>query len=132
MNIKTISSSSKGCSYIVESGKHQIIIEAGVPLKRIREALNHDLSKVVACLVSHEHVDHAHYLKQIEKQTKQLEEQKPKVEFAESIECNSDCITMKQMADIHFPFGRNTLMRKMRDKKILTKENSNRCRHKEF
>jgi len=69
MNIKTIASSSSGCSYIVESGGYQLIIDCGIPLKKIRSALDHDLSKVVGCIVSHSHGDHAKYLPQLEKET---------------------------------------------------------------
>lgn len=58
MNIKTIASSSKGCCYVIESGGEQLLIECGIPLRKIREALNFDLSRVVGCLVSHEHKDH--------------------------------------------------------------------------
>jgi phosphoribosyl 1,2-cyclic phosphodiesterase len=69
MKIKSINSSSKGCAYIVESNGKQLLIDCGVPLKRIRKALNHDLSNVVGCLVSHEHGDHSEYLPQLEKET---------------------------------------------------------------
>ena len=69
MNIKTIASSSKGCCYIVSSGEFQLLIECGVSLKKIREALDFDLSKVVGCLVSHEHGDHSGYLQKLEKET---------------------------------------------------------------
>jgi len=58
MNIKTIASSSAGCCYLIESGGEQLLIECGISLKKIREALDFDLSKVVGCLVSHEHKDH--------------------------------------------------------------------------
>ena len=58
MNIKTIASSSAGCCYLIESGADKLLIECGISLKKIREALNFDLSKVVGCLISHEHKDH--------------------------------------------------------------------------
>lgn len=58
MQIKVIASSSAGCCYLIESGDEQILIECGISLSKIREALNFDLSKVVVCLVSHEHKDH--------------------------------------------------------------------------
>ncbi len=69
MNIKTINSSSEGCAYIVESNGSQLLIEMGISLKKIRQALNFDFSGVVGCLVSHEHGDHAKYLPQLEKET---------------------------------------------------------------
>jgi phosphoribosyl 1,2-cyclic phosphodiesterase len=67
MKIKTIASSSEGCCYVVESGGEQLLIECGIPLKKIREALNFDLSRVVGCLVSHEHMDHCLAINDIEK-----------------------------------------------------------------
>ena len=44
------------------------MIECGIPLQRIREAIG-DLSQISACLVSHEHADHADYLPKLERQT---------------------------------------------------------------
>ncbi len=67
MRIKTIASSSSGCCYLVDSCGEQLIIEMGVPVKKIRQALNFDLSKVVGCVVSHEHGDHAKYLPELER-----------------------------------------------------------------
>lgn len=69
MKIKSIASSSRGCAYVIESGGYQLLIDCGVPLSKIREALDHDLSKVVGCLVSHDHADHAEFLPQLEKET---------------------------------------------------------------
>lgn len=67
MRIKTIASSSAGCAYIIESGEEILLIECGVSVKKIREFLDFDLSKVVGCIVSHEHGDHAKYLPDLEK-----------------------------------------------------------------
>ncbi len=69
MVIKTIASSSLGCCYLVESNGYQLILECGVSVNKIRQALNFDLSHVVGCLVSHEHGDHSKYLPQLEKET---------------------------------------------------------------
>lgn len=66
MDIKTIASSSSGCCYLIESGGEQLLIECGISLKKIREALDFDLSRVVGCLVSHEHKDHCSGLPAIE------------------------------------------------------------------
>lgn len=65
MKIKPIASSSKGTAYAIESGGKVLLIEAGVPLKKIREVVP-NLSEVVGCLISHEHGDHAGYAKQLE------------------------------------------------------------------
>lgn len=53
-----------------------------------------------------------------------IEEQKPLVNLAKSIEATEGCISFKKMADIHFNFGRNTLMKKMRDASVLTSNNN--------
>lgn len=67
MRIKTIASSSSGCCYVIESGNEQLIIEMGVSVKKLRQALNFDLSSVVGCLVSHSHSDHSKFLPDLEK-----------------------------------------------------------------
>lgn len=59
MKITTIASSSAGNCSIVETCGRQIILDCGVSMDRIRAALDYDLSKVTACLVTHEHGDHA-------------------------------------------------------------------------
>lgn len=67
MRIKTIASSSAGCAYTIESGEEILLIECGVSVKKIRQFLDFDLSKVVGCIVSHSHGDHAKYLSDLEK-----------------------------------------------------------------
>jgi len=65
MNFKTIASGSKGNCYLLETEKGSLLIEAGIPIKKIKQALNYDFSNVKACLVSHEHMDHAKAVKDV-------------------------------------------------------------------
>ncbi len=68
MKIKPIASSSAGNCTIIESNSQQLIIDAGIPVSRIRKEIG-GFENVVGCLVSHEHGDHAGYIKQLRKQT---------------------------------------------------------------
>ena len=57
MEFKAIASSSKGNCYLATSpGIQPLLIEAGVPVKKIREATGFGLSEVAGCLISHEHL----------------------------------------------------------------------------
>lgn len=58
MKLKVISTGSKGNAYILENENEVLLIECGVNIKEIKKALNFDLSKVVGCIVTHEHQDH--------------------------------------------------------------------------
>ena len=60
MKLKVLASGSKGNSYILENDKEALVIEAGVPFKELVRHVDH--RKIVGCLVSHEHQDHAKYL----------------------------------------------------------------------
>lgn len=55
MEIKVISSGSSGNAYIVGDDKEQLIIEAGMPFRKVEEALNFNLSGARGVLISHEH-----------------------------------------------------------------------------
>jgi len=59
MKLKVIGTGSKGNAYILSNGDEALLIEAGVNIKEIKQALDFDLSKVVGCIVTHEHMDHA-------------------------------------------------------------------------
>lgn len=65
MELKVLGSSSKGNSYLLDSGNEVLLIEAGVRFTEVKKALAFDLRRVVGCLVSHEHNDHAKYIKKI-------------------------------------------------------------------
>lgn len=64
MKLKVLASGSKANSYILETKKEALLIEAGVPFKEVIR--NVDYRKIVGCLVSHEHQDHAKYYKEYE------------------------------------------------------------------
>lgn len=59
MKLHVLGSSSKGNCYLFESKSQVLILEAGLPLKAVKEALNFDLSRVAGCIISHLHSDHS-------------------------------------------------------------------------
>ncbi len=65
MILKVIASSSKGNAYILDNGKHQLLIECGVKMQDIKAALDFDLTKIAGCLISHEHSDHSKCVKDV-------------------------------------------------------------------
>lgn len=67
MNFKTIATGSKGNCYVLETEKGSLLIEAGIPIKKIKKALNYDFTDIQGCLLTHEHMDHAKAIKDIAK-----------------------------------------------------------------
>ncbi|MBW2637655.1 MAG: MBL fold metallo-hydrolase [Deltaproteobacteria bacterium] len=59
ITIKSHASSSSGNLYTLTSGNAVLLIECGLPLKKIQQALNFKLSSVEGCILTHEHMDHA-------------------------------------------------------------------------
>lgn len=59
MDIQVISSGSKGNCYKVSNKDTTLLIECGIPYKKIQEALDFKVTDVDGVLVSHEHMDHA-------------------------------------------------------------------------
>lgn len=58
MELTVINSNSQGNAYILSNDKEALLIECGVHFDKIKQALKFNLSKVVGCMVSHEHKDH--------------------------------------------------------------------------
>lgn len=58
MNIKPIGSSSAGNSYFIQSDAGNLLIECGLPIKKIRQGCGYKLHGIKGCLISHEHKDH--------------------------------------------------------------------------
>lgn len=67
MKIQTIASSSKGNAYLISDGITTLLLECGVSVKKIQQAINYKLSSVAGCLVTHEHKDHCKGVKDLTK-----------------------------------------------------------------
>lgn len=59
LDIKALASGSSGNCYKVNDGKTSLLIEAGIPINKIKEGLDFTLTDIVGCLISHEHGDHS-------------------------------------------------------------------------
>ena len=59
MKFEALASSSQGNAYIVSDRDTRILLECGVPHKKLQKLSGFSLSEFKACLVSHEHKDHA-------------------------------------------------------------------------
>jgi phosphoribosyl 1,2-cyclic phosphodiesterase len=62
MVLKVLGSSSKGNCYILENNHEALIIEAGISFSKVRSAMSLHISKIVGCLISHEHGDHSKHI----------------------------------------------------------------------
>ena len=63
MKLKVFGTGSKGNAYALTDSKgNTLLIEAGMPIKLVKEYLDFDMSKIVGCLLSHSHGDHCKYV----------------------------------------------------------------------
>lgn len=58
ITIKTLGSASTGNCYRLKSGGRSLLLECGLPWKKIKEGLNFETSDLDGCLVTHSHGDH--------------------------------------------------------------------------
>lgn len=59
LDVKCLATGSKGNSYAVDDGESALLLEAGIQGKRITAGFANLLPRVVGCLITHEHGDHA-------------------------------------------------------------------------
>ena len=64
MQLTIINSNSSGNAYILHNAKEALLIECGVQFDKIKRALGFNLTKVVGCIVTHEHLDHCKSVKE--------------------------------------------------------------------
>lgn len=62
MKLTIIGSRSDGNAYVLQNAGEALLLEAGLPFNKTLEALDYRIDKVVGCLVSHEHQDHANHV----------------------------------------------------------------------
>lgn len=67
MKLKIIGTGSKGNAYILGNENEALLIEAGVNIKEIKQALDFEYSKAVGCIVTHRHGDHAKSINEVMK-----------------------------------------------------------------
>lgn len=58
IEIQVIASGSTGNCYLLKGVENNLLIECGIPFKKIRTSLYKELAKVSGVLVTHEHKDH--------------------------------------------------------------------------
>ena len=61
-SLSVIGTGSSGNGYILTCGKDKLIIECGMPLERVLERLDYDISGVCGVIVTHVHGDHAKHV----------------------------------------------------------------------
>lgn len=59
MKLKVIGSGSRGNAYLLENEEEALLIECGVNIMEIKKAVDFKVNKITACLITHEHGDHA-------------------------------------------------------------------------
>lgn len=65
MILKVIGTGSKGNTYILENDTEALVIECGMSIKSIKEAVNFNVGKIAGCIVTHEHQDHCKSINQL-------------------------------------------------------------------
>jgi len=64
MKLTVIGSCSRGNCYVLQNDNEALIIEAGCKFADVKRALGFNVRKVVGCLITHEHGDHAAHVKE--------------------------------------------------------------------
>ncbi len=59
MRVQVIASSSSGNCTLIDDGQTRLLLDAGVRVSEIKQALGHQLHTVAGTLVTHSHADHA-------------------------------------------------------------------------
>ena len=72
MRFTALASSSAGNAYIVDDSETRILLECGVSHKKLKTLSGFSLSQFSACLVSHEHKDHAKAVQELIKDGMQI------------------------------------------------------------
>lgn len=64
MLIKTFGSGSSGNCYLLQSGSSNLVLDAGIPFKKLQIGMKFKTSDINGVLVTHCHLDHAKYVKE--------------------------------------------------------------------
>jgi len=59
IDVKVLASSSKGNCYLIDDGKTRLLLDAGVKLSKIQQAVGFDVGSISGALITHNHNDHS-------------------------------------------------------------------------
>ncbi len=65
MKLICLGSSSRGNCFLLDNGSEALMLECGVPFQEVMKAINFNVSRIVGCLISHEHTDHSKYWQKV-------------------------------------------------------------------
>ncbi len=65
MEVKVLASGSSGNAYQVADGEARILLDAGIPAKRIQAGIGFKTHELAGCLVTHSHQDHCKAVKDL-------------------------------------------------------------------
>lgn len=67
MEIQVIASGSQANCYRISDGETALLLDAGLPIRKINQALNFKTADLNGVLITHEHKDHCHAAKDLQK-----------------------------------------------------------------
>lgn len=59
MTFDSLASSSAGNAYLVQDGESRLLLECGLPYRRLQQLMGFSTTDLAGCLVTHEHKDHS-------------------------------------------------------------------------
>lgn len=61
INVKTLATGSSGNCFLLskQGSRKDLMVECGIPIRQILSGIGYNLGRIPACLVTHEHSDHA-------------------------------------------------------------------------
>jgi len=65
MEIDIYASGSDGNAYRISDGKTSLLLDAGIPFRKLQEMTGHNITSLSGCLVTHEHGDHSKAVKDL-------------------------------------------------------------------
>lgn len=63
VDVKSLASGSSGNCYVLDDGNSMVMIEIGIPWKKIQQLLNFKTSRITFAISGHRHHDHSGYIK---------------------------------------------------------------------
>ena len=110
MIVKQLASGSKGNVTLVETKKHNILIDAGLPLKKINERIEGGLPSIDIILITHTHDDHIKGLNSYIKEYKpkiytKVENLKEKINYED---ISNDDLIEDNFSIVFFPLSHDT------------------------